>query len=70
MIVAADIEVDLAKFAGKPMYRTSTGLALKKTKQELDKALVEADVFEPKSQGKATGTGKKKRVAQARTAIC
>lgn len=59
VIVAADIEVDLAKFAGKPMYRTSTGLALKKTKQELDKALVEADVFEPKSQGKATGTGKK-----------
>ncbi len=30
VIVAADIEVDLAKFAGKPMYRTSTGLALKK----------------------------------------
>jgi len=28
VIVAADIEVDLAKFAGKPMYRTSTGLAL------------------------------------------
>ncbi len=26
VIVAADIEVDLAKFAGKPMYRTSTGL--------------------------------------------
>lgn len=42
VIVAADIEVDLAKFAGKPMYRTSTGLALKKTKQELDKALDEA----------------------------
>ena len=38
VIVAADIEVDLAKFAGKPMYRTSTGLALKKTAQELDKA--------------------------------
>ncbi|SQJ18305.1 PTS system, fructose-specific IIBC component [Salmonella enterica subsp. enterica] len=31
VIVAADIEVDLAKFAGLPMYRTSTGLALKKT---------------------------------------
>ncbi len=30
VIVAADIEVDLAKFAGLPMYRTSTGLALKK----------------------------------------
>lgn len=59
VIVAADIEVDLAKFAGKPMYRTSTGLALKKTKQELDKALVEAEVFEPKSQGAATGAKKK-----------
>ncbi len=42
VIVAADIEVDLAKFAGKPMYRTSTGLALKKTAQELDKAVAEA----------------------------
>lgn len=42
VIVAADIEVDLAKFAGKPMYRTSTGLALKKTAQEFDKALAEA----------------------------
>ena len=31
VIVAADIEVDLEKFAGKPMYRTSTGPALKKT---------------------------------------
>lgn len=58
VIVAADIEVDLAKFAGKPMYRTSTGLALKKTKQELDKALVEAEVFEPKT-GTASGTKKK-----------
>src|SRR5476649_1878506 len=58
VIVAADIEVDLAKFAGKPMYRTSTGLALKKTKQELDKALVEAEIFEPKA-GTASGTKKK-----------
>jgi fructose PTS system EIIBC or EIIC component len=33
VIVAADIEVDLDKFAGKPMYRTSTGLALKKRRR-------------------------------------
>lgn len=33
VIVAADIEVDLAKFAGLPMYRTSTGLALKKRRR-------------------------------------
>ncbi len=59
VIVAADIEVDLDKFAGKPMYRTSTGLALKKTKQELDKALVEAEVFEPKKQGSVVAGSKK-----------
>lgn len=61
VIVAADIEVDLAKFAGKPMYRTSTGLALKKTAQELDKALVEAKPYE--AAGKASvaqESGKKK----------
>ncbi len=59
VIVAADIEVDLDKFAGKPMYRTSTGLALKKTKQELDKALVEAEIFEPKKQGSVASGSKK-----------
>lgn len=61
VIVAADIEVDLNKFAGKPMYRTTTGLALKKTAQELDKALVEADVYQPKTSSstasKKTETG-------------
>ncbi len=50
VIVAADIEVDLEKFAGKPMYRTSTGLALKKTAQELDKAVVEAEPYTVKGQ--------------------
>lgn len=60
VIVAADIEVDLDKFSGKPMYRTSTGLALKKTQQELDKALVEAEIFEPKKQGATASGGKKK----------
>ncbi|WP_145583478.1 PTS fructose transporter subunit IIBC [Yersinia thracica] len=57
VIVAADIEVDLDKFAGKPMYRTTTGLALKKTVQELDKALVEAEVYQPKT-GSSTGSKK------------
>ncbi|WP_075181261.1 PTS fructose transporter subunit IIBC [Pantoea sp. 1.19] len=50
VIVAADIEVDLAKFAGKPMYRTSTGLALKKTAQELDKAVADARPWQPESR--------------------
>ncbi|MEF3090008.1 PTS fructose transporter subunit IIBC [Raoultella scottii] len=47
VIVAADIEVDLAKFAGKPMYRTTTGLALKKTAQEFEKAQLEAKPYQP-----------------------
>ncbi|BCG08689.1 PTS fructose transporter subunit IIBC [Buttiauxella agrestis] len=65
VIVAADIEVDLAKFAGKPMYRTSTGLALKKTAQELDKAVVEAKPFEAKGQSAASATEGKKESAGA-----
>ncbi|HAT4984610.1 TPA: PTS fructose transporter subunit IIBC [Serratia marcescens] len=60
VIVAADIEVDLDKFAGKPMYRTSTGLALKKTAQELDRALTAAEVFQPQQRGSAAPAGKKK----------
>ncbi|MBA5234977.1 PTS fructose transporter subunit IIBC [Pectobacterium aroidearum] len=56
VIVAADIEVDLAKFAGKKMYRTSTGLALKKTAQELDKAQAEAKVYQPSGQTSAAST--------------
>lgn len=46
VFVAADIDVDLEKFKGKPMYRTSTGLALKKTEQEFNKAFAEAKIYE------------------------
>lgn len=63
VIVAADIEVDLDKFAGKPMYRTSTGLALKKTVQELDKAQAEAEIFQPQKSNSAPAAGKKKESA-------
>uniref|UniRef100_UPI003018F114 fructose PTS transporter subunit IIB n=2 Tax=Enterobacteriaceae TaxID=543 RepID=UPI003018F114 len=67
VIVAADIEVDLAKFAGLPMYRTSTGLALKKTAQELDKAVVEAKPYQA-SQGASTSSqeGKKQNAGAYR----
>ncbi|QHM71712.1 PTS fructose transporter subunit IIBC [Mixta intestinalis] len=62
VIVAADIEVDLTKFAGKPMYRTSTSLALKKTAQEFDKALAEARPYQPKgSQPGAAETGEQQK---------
>ncbi|UDG80790.1 PTS system fructose-specific EIIB'BC component [Candidatus Hartigia pinicola] len=45
VIIAADIKVNIDKFSGKQMYRTSTSLALKKTVQEMDKAQKEASTF-------------------------
>ena len=61
VIVAADIEVDLAKFAGKPMYRTSTGLALKKTAQELDKAVAEAKPYKVAASGQSTANSEEEK---------
>ncbi|HBV91400.1 MAG TPA: PTS fructose transporter subunit IIBC [Pantoea sp.] len=61
VIVAADIEVDLAKFAGKPMYRTSTGLALKKTAQELDKAVAEAKPYKAAAAGQSNSSEEEKK---------
>lgn len=65
VIVAADIEVDLEKFAGKPMYRTSTGLALKKTAQELDKAVVEAEPYIIKGQSGSASTSSNGKKSQS-----
>ena len=64
VFVAADIDVPLDKFKGKLMYRTSTGLALKKTAQEFDKAFKEAKIYEggATSAGKAEERGEKKGV--------
>lgn len=56
VFVAADIDVPLDKFKGKLMYRTSTGLALKKTAQEFEKAFKEAKVFEGAATSAATET--------------
>ena len=62
VFVAADIDVPLDKFKGKLMYRTSTGLALKKTAQEFDKAFKEAKIYEggATSVAKAEERGEKK----------
>ncbi|WP_439257376.1 fructose-specific PTS transporter subunit EIIC [Lonepinella sp. BR2271] len=60
VFVAADIDVDLDKFQGKPMYRTSTGLALKKTAQEFEKAFVEAKIYQSAS-GEKNETAKTER---------
>lgn len=65
VIVAADIEVDLNKFSSKPMYRTTTGLALKKTAQELDKALVESETFTAQKSSSTASSSKKKEAVGA-----
>ena len=65
VFVAADIDVDLSKFQGKLMYRTSTGLALKKTAQEFEKAFQQATVYQGGSTTAAKGeeaTGEKKGI--------
>ena len=61
VIIAADIEVDLARFDGKKLYKTSTGLALKKTEHEINKAFSQATVYQ--NQGGNTGAAAEKEKA-------
>ncbi len=44
VFIGADIDVDLSRFEGKRVYKTSTSLALKKTKEELAKAFDSAQI--------------------------
>ncbi len=44
VLLAADIEVATERFAGKRIYRCSTGIALKQSEETLKKALAEARV--------------------------
>ncbi|BCB61846.1 PTS fructose transporter subunit IIBC [Halomonas sp. A020] len=44
VVLACDIEVDPSRFAGKRIYRTSTGNALKKPRPTLEAALTDAAV--------------------------
>ncbi|MGR5147314.1 PTS fructose transporter subunit IIBC [Photobacterium alginatilyticum] len=57
VVIAADIEVDLSRFDGKKLYKTSTGLALKKTSQELEKAFSTATVY--KHEGNSASADQK-----------
>ncbi|MCG6201963.1 PTS fructose transporter subunit IIBC [Psychromonas antarctica] len=60
VIIAADIEVDLARFAGKKLYKTSTGLALKKTNQEINNAFAQATVYQSQEGGRSADNVKEK----------
>ena len=54
VIIAADIEVPLDRFDGKLMYKTSTGLALKKTEQEFAKAFESAKPYSHSTSNAST----------------
>ncbi|MUK44900.1 PTS fructose transporter subunit IIBC [Aliivibrio fischeri] len=60
VIIAADIEVPLERFNGKRLYKTSTGLALKKTEQEMNKAFSDATVFQASGNTQSSQTEEKK----------
>lgn len=65
VFLATDIEVDMARFDGKQVYRTSTGAALKKTRAELDKAWSEAKTYRHSGASQP-----KKEEKQAPTSTC
>lgn len=61
VIIAADIELPLERFNGKKLYKTSTGLALKKTEQEIDNAFANATVFSATKSSNASSTTSEKK---------
>ncbi|MGO2242670.1 MAG: PTS fructose-like transporter subunit IIB [Halomonas sp.] len=63
VVLACDIDVDPARFAGKRIYRTSTGNALKKPHPTLEAALSEAAIESgSNSAGSANKSAKEKGV--------
>ncbi|MFC3286207.1 PTS fructose transporter subunit IIBC [Litchfieldella rifensis] len=58
VILACDIEVDPTRFAGKRVFRTSTGNALKKPRPTIEQALTEAEV---ETQASAQAGGERKK---------
>lgn len=60
VVIAADIDVDMSRFEGKRVYRTSTSAALKKTKQELDNAFEKAEIYTHASKSAIGSAGQEK----------
>jgi PTS system fructose-specific IIC component len=57
VLLATDIEVETARFAGKKVFRCGTGVALKQPRQTLERALAEAQPLAGGSQGEASQSG-------------
>ncbi|MCD6009653.1 PTS fructose-like transporter subunit IIB [Halomonas sp. IOP_31] len=64
VILACDIEIDPTRFTGKPIWRTSTGNALKKPKQTIDDALVGAEIEDATNASSSAGGERKKSVKE------
>ncbi|MDW5377883.1 PTS fructose-like transporter subunit IIB [Halomonas sp. HP20-15] len=64
VILACDIEVDPTRFAGKPIWRTSTGNALKKPKQTIGAALAGAEVESAENAAGGADAARKKSVKE------
>jgi len=58
VLLAADIEVDVARFAGKRVFRCGTGVALKQPDATLDRALEEGAVLAGGAAANTGGEGK------------
>lgn len=58
VLLAADIEVDVARFAGKRVFRCGTGVALKQPDATLDRALEEGSVLAGGATASTGGEGK------------
>ncbi len=62
VLLAADIEVNTERFAGKKIYRCGTGIALKQSEATLKKALAEAQV-------ESTGSASNAPAKQEKTGV-
>ena len=58
VLLAVDIEVDTARFAGKKVLRCGTGVALKQPEQTLKRALAEAQPLPADAQAEASQASK------------
>ena len=58
VLLAADIEVDVTRFAGKRVFRCGTGVALKQPDATLDRALEEGAVLAGGAAASASGEQK------------
>ncbi|WP_079203173.1 fructose-specific PTS transporter subunit EIIC [Pseudomonas sp. CC6-YY-74] len=57
VLLATDIEVETARFAGKKVFRCGTGVALKQPRQTLERALLEAQPLAAGGKAEAAQSG-------------